>query len=115
MSPDFDTALGGLVIVATITFAALVDRFNVTEPRTRRRSASGETTLEVPLAALMPPWSPRREPDWTQLQSVHGAIAEQAWRTCRPCGGVTAVVLHGHTAHSCSVGHVTITTTGARS
>ncbi len=111
MNPDFTTALAGLVIVAAIAFAALVDRFNVTEPRTRRRSTSCETTVEVPIAVLLPPWSPKREPDWRQLQPVHGALAPQAWRVCRPCGRETAVVLHPGGAHVCDRGHLTITTT----
>ncbi len=74
----------------------------------RRTTVSGETTVEVPLPALMPPWSPRRTPDWPE--PVHGALAPQAWRACRPCGGETAVTLHGD-AHRCQRGHITITTT----
>lgn len=48
------------------------------------------------------------------VDRVHGAIVSQAWRACRPCGGVTAVVLHPG-AHVCDAGHLTITTTGDRS
>jgi len=112
VSPEFNTALAGLVIVAAIGFAAVVDRFNVTERRTRRRMGSGETTVEVPFAAFMPPWSPHREPDWPE--PVHGALAPQAWRACRPCGGETAVVLHPG-AHVCDLGHVTVTAAGVGS
>jgi hypothetical protein len=78
----------------------------------RRTAVSGETTVEVPLPALMPPWSPRREPVWPE--PVHGALAPQAWRACRPCGGETAVVLHPG-AHVCDLGHVTVTAAGVGS
>lgn len=91
MSVDFDTALGALAIVATISFAALVDRFNVTEAGAHRRAGSGETTVEVPIAALLPPWSPRREPDWPE--PVHGAAVPQAFGFCPPCRRETAGVV----------------------
>ncbi len=91
MSPDFNTALAGLVIVAAIGFAAVVDRFNVTERRTRRRMGSGETTVEVPFAAFMPPWSPRHEPEWPE--PVHGAAVPQAFGFCPPCRRETAGVV----------------------
>ena len=81
MSPDFDTALGGLVIVATIAFAALVDRFNVV----------GRNREETPGPG-------------------HGAAFTVAIRHCPGCASDAAVVLHACGAHTCDRGHTTTTT-----
>ncbi|MCM1943188.1 hypothetical protein NC239_33795 [Streptomyces sp. G3] len=43
--------------------------------------------------------------------AVFGAVATQAFRHCRPCGGDVPVVLHPG-AHTCTEGHVTITQGG---
>lgn len=59
--------------------------------------------IRVPLADLM-------GPDWPEPSRPYGAIATQAIRPCRPCGGDVPVVLHPG-AHCCDRGHVTVTAT----
>ncbi len=108
------TAPAGVAVLAVCAAAlVLIVRSWPGPDGAHRRTGPCETTVEVPLPSLMPPWSPRREPVWPQ--PVHGAIAPQAFRSCPPCGGETAVVLHPGGAHVCDRGHLTITTTGDRS
>ena len=57
----------------------------------RRAGSGGETTVEVPFAAFMPPWSPRHEPEWPE--PVHGAAVPQAFGFCPPCRRETAGVV----------------------
>lgn len=68
----------------------------------QHRAIPAPARIEVPLDHLLRPRS-------LFVDVPHGAVAAQAFRACRPCGGEVAVVLHPGGAYCCDRGHITVT------
>lgn len=91
--------VGAVSLMGALIVGSRLSRWYVTPPRARGRHRAPRA-VEVSFAELMPDWP----------QPAYGAAIPQAFRPCRGCGGDVPVVLHPG-AHTCSAGHITITTT----